>query len=53
VFTKGGKPRVYVAEAEGFRALEIQVIARNPEEFAVEGLPEDAVIALVDAEDAR
>lgn len=53
VFTKDGKPRVYVAEAEGFRALEVEVIARNPEEFAVEGLPDDAVIALVDAEGAR
>jgi len=53
VFTKDGKPRVYVAEAQGFRAVEIEVIARNPEEFAVEGLPEDAVIALVDAEGAR
>jgi hypothetical protein len=53
VFTKDGKPRVYLAEGEGFRALEIEVIARNPEEFAVEGLAADALIALVDAEDAR
>ena len=54
VFTKAGKPRVYVADADGqnFRAVEITVIARNPEEFAVDGLAADATIALVDAEDA-
>lgn len=53
VFTKNGRPRVYVAEGAGFRAAEIEVIARNPEEFAVEGLADDAVVALVDAEDAE
>ena len=48
------QPRVYVADADGqnFRAIEITVIARNPEEFAVDGLAADATIALVDAEDA-
>jgi hypothetical protein len=49
LFTRGGKPTLYVQGGdEGFRPLEVQVLARNPDEIAVEGVPRDARVALVD-----
>jgi len=38
VFMLRGKPVVYVAAAEGYRAVEVQVLARNPDEVAVSGI---------------
>lgn len=55
VFTRNGKPTVYLVEREGFTPLEVEVLARNPDEFAVRGIPADARVTLADpsAEEAE
>jgi multidrug efflux pump subunit AcrA (membrane-fusion protein) len=50
VFTRGGKPVVYVAASGAYRPVEIEVIGRNPDEFAVSGLEAGSTIALVEPE---
>ena len=50
LFTRGGKPVAYVAEAGKYRAVEVEVLARNPDEAAVKGLPEGSQVALVEPE---
>jgi len=49
LFTRDGKPIVYLANNGHYRAVEVQVQARNPDELAVTGVPEGSVVALVDA----
>jgi len=48
VFTRDGKPVVYVASKGHYTPLAIQVQARNPDEVAVTGLKPGAMVALVD-----
>jgi HlyD family secretion protein len=48
VFTRGGKPVVYVGEKGQYRAVEVAIEARNPDEVAVTGIPAGAMVALVD-----
>jgi HlyD family secretion protein len=49
VFTSAGKPIVYLSDAAGgLRPVEVQVLARNPDEVAVSGLPDGAMVALVE-----
>ncbi len=48
VFTRNGKPVVYVAKGGSFVPVEIDIQARNPDEVAVAGLREGAMVALVD-----
>jgi HlyD family secretion protein len=49
VFTRAGKPVVYLSEGEGrFRAVAVEVVARNTEEAAINGLMEGAIVALVE-----
>ena len=48
LFTRNGKPAVYVVEADGFRPVEVEVLARNPDEIAVAGIAPDARVTLVD-----
>jgi multidrug efflux pump subunit AcrA (membrane-fusion protein) len=50
VFSKGGKPVVYVANGDSYRAVEIEVVGRNPDEFAVAGVAADATVALIEPE---
>jgi multidrug efflux pump subunit AcrA (membrane-fusion protein) len=50
VFTRGGKPVVYVPGGGTYRPVEIEVIGRNPDEFAVSGLQAGSTIALVEPE---
>jgi hypothetical protein len=50
VFTRAGKPAVFVAEHGHYRAVEIQLLASNPDEVAVSGIPEGALVTLVDPE---
>lgn len=50
VFTLGGKPVVYVAGAKGYRRVEVEVLARNPDEVAVRGIPPDASVTLAEPE---
>jgi HlyD family secretion protein len=48
LFTRGGKPTVHVVESDGFRPVEVAVLARNPDEIAVRGITADARVTLVD-----
>ena len=50
LFKRAGKPIVYVAENGGYRAAEVEVLARNPDEVAVSGVRAGAKVALVDVE---
>ena len=48
LFTVAGKPVVYVKTAQSWVPTEVKVIARNPDEVAVEGLSEKTPVALAD-----
>jgi multidrug efflux pump subunit AcrA (membrane-fusion protein) len=50
LFTRAGKPIVYVAEHGRYRTVGIEVLARNPDEIAVAGVPPGAIVTLVDPE---
>jgi HlyD family secretion protein len=48
LFTHEGKPRVYLARGGAYEPVEVQVVARNPDEVAVAGVPGGAMVALVE-----
>lgn len=48
LFTRGGKPTVHLVEPDGFRLVEVDVLARNPDEIAVRGVAAGARVTLVD-----
>jgi multidrug efflux pump subunit AcrA (membrane-fusion protein) len=48
LFTRHGKPTVYVSQAGGFTPVGVQVLARNSDEIAVKGVSSDARVALAD-----
>jgi len=50
LFKRGGKPIVYLAEKGRYRAVEVELLARNPDEVAISGIPEGSTVALVDPE---
>jgi HlyD family secretion protein len=50
LFTRDGKPVVYVASQGHYRPVEVKVQARNPDEVAITGVPSGANVALVDPE---
>ena len=50
IFTREGKPIVYLAQKEGYRAVEVEILARNPDEVAVRGIPDNGVVSLADLE---
>ncbi|MEN6533579.1 MAG: HlyD family efflux transporter periplasmic adaptor subunit [Bryobacteraceae bacterium] len=50
VFSKDGRPTVYVARRSGFQAVPIEIIARNPDEVAIRGVSKDDKVSLVDIE---
>ena len=50
LFTKGGKPVVYTPENGQYKAIEVEVLARNPDEVAVKGLGEGAKVTLLEPE---
>jgi HlyD family secretion protein len=51
VFTHQGKPIVYLAEKNRYRPTEVQVLARNPDEVAVSGIPAGSVVTLAEPPD--
>jgi HlyD family secretion protein len=48
LFTRQGKPTIYAVSADGFRPVEVEVLARNSDEVAIKGVAADARVALVD-----
>jgi hypothetical protein len=50
VFTVHGRPVVYVKGSDAFTARPVRVVARNPDEVAVDGIAAGTVVALVDPE---
>jgi len=50
VFTKEGKPVVYAQEGGGYQTVSIEIVGRNPDEYAVSGLQPDVTVALVEPE---
>jgi multidrug efflux pump subunit AcrA (membrane-fusion protein) len=50
VFTRKGKPVVYVAEAGAYRPATVEVLARNPDEVAITGVRPGANVALAEPE---
>ena len=48
LFTRAGKPIVYLSEQGRYRAVEVEVLARNPDEVAISGIRPDSTVALVD-----
>jgi len=48
LFTRAGKPIVYLAEKGRYRAVEVEVLARNPDEVAISGIEAGSTVALVD-----
>jgi HlyD family secretion protein len=50
LFTHAGKPVVYVADGGRYRATNVEVQARNPDEVAITGIPAGTMVTLVDIE---
>src|SRR6185436_12639670 len=50
LFKRAGKPIVYVAEKGAYHPVEVEMLARNPDEVAITGVPEGATVALVDVD---
>lgn len=50
VFTRDGKPIVYVASSGTYAPKQVEVLARNPDEVAVKGLHAGAEVTLVEPE---
>jgi multidrug efflux pump subunit AcrA (membrane-fusion protein) len=50
IFTRNGKPVVFLADRGRYRPVEVQLLARNPDEVAVTGLSAGAMVTLVDVE---
>ncbi len=50
LFTRDGKPVVYLAKNGHYTPATVEVAARNPDEVAVKGIAPGAIVALVDPE---
>jgi hypothetical protein len=50
LFTRAGKPIVFVAEHGRYRPVGVEVLARNPDEIAVSGIRPGAMVTLLDPE---
>ncbi|RPI07529.1 MAG: HlyD family efflux transporter periplasmic adaptor subunit, partial [Acidobacteriales bacterium] len=50
LFAVHGRPIVYLAEAQRYRPVEVQVLARNPDEIAIAGIPAGSMVALTEPE---
>lgn len=48
LFTRNGRPVVYASSDRGYKAVEVEVLARNPDEVAVKGLAAGTQVALVE-----
>jgi len=50
LFTRNGRPVVFVSGKTGYHAVEVKILARNPDEIAIKGINAGAMVALVDPE---
>jgi multidrug efflux pump subunit AcrA (membrane-fusion protein) len=50
LFTRDGKPIVYVISKGRSTLVQVEVQARNPDEVAITGVPPGAMVALVDVD---
>jgi HlyD family secretion protein len=48
VFTHNGKPIVYLAAKNQYKPVEVEVLARNPDEVAISGVAAGGMVALVE-----
>ena len=48
VFSRHGKPVVYLAEGDSYRRVEVAILARNPDETAIQGVPAGGAVALTE-----
>jgi len=46
LFTLEGKPVVYVSEEGEYRPVEVEILARNPDEVAISGIEEGTMVSL-------
>lgn len=53
LFTHNGKPIVYVAQKNQYRPAEVQVLARNPDEVAISGIPAGSMVTLTEVEEPK
>jgi multidrug efflux pump subunit AcrA (membrane-fusion protein) len=53
LFTLHGKAIVYVKSNQNYAPVEVKVLARNPDEVAVEGITEKTAVALADPNEAN
>jgi multidrug efflux pump subunit AcrA (membrane-fusion protein) len=50
LFTRNGKPAVYVAKGSQYAPAEVKLLARNPDEVAISGIEAGSLVSLVDIE---
>lgn len=50
LFTRKGEPVVYVADGGRYRAVQVKVLARNPDEIAIAGIEQGAMVTLTEPE---
>jgi HlyD family secretion protein len=50
LFTRNGKAVVFVNSKAGYHAVEVEILARNPDEIAIKGIDPGAMVALTDPE---
>jgi multidrug efflux pump subunit AcrA (membrane-fusion protein) len=48
VFTRRGRPTVYVSTEKGWEAKEVEILARNTDEVAIRGVDASAQVALTE-----
>ena len=48
VFARGGRPVVLVPRKDGLKPVNVEVVARNPDEVAIRGIEEGVEVALVE-----
>lgn len=53
LFTKNGKPVVYVVTKEAFKPTPVEVLARNPDEVAIKGIAAKTLVTLVEPEEKK
>jgi multidrug efflux pump subunit AcrA (membrane-fusion protein) len=50
LFTRNGKAVVFVSAKAGYHAVEVEILARNPDEIAIKGIDPGVLVALTDPE---